>query len=319
MPGRMILNQFIILPPIILPAHPVIDAAAGRGVTCASYLMKIARLLLALVVSTAALQAQTAPDAAGLQLYSLRSQFTLRGVPWTLDRVKEFGIQEVELAGTYNLSPAAFRALLDERGLKAVSSHFPYARYKNDLDNVVKDAQALGIRFAGCAWIDHKDAFDEAECREAAAVFNKAGEALKKVGITFFYHFHGFEFEKHGDGTLFDLFMAETKPEFVSGQMDVLWIVFPGQNPVQLLEKHRGRWVLMHLKDLKKGIATGSLSGSTDVANDVTLGTGQMDWPAIFAAARAVGVKHYFIEDESPTSMEQIPASLSFLRRHGFK
>ncbi|MBK8090666.1 MAG: sugar phosphate isomerase/epimerase [Verrucomicrobiaceae bacterium] len=281
--------------------------------------MKYLAPLLALLGTALLLQAQAAKDAAGLQLYSLRSQFTLRGVPWTLDRVKEFGIREVELAGTYNLSPTDFRAQLDQRGLKAISSHFPYARYKNDLDAVVKDAQALGIQYAGCAWIDHKDAFDEAECRDAIAVFNRAGEALKKVGITFFYHFHGFEFEKHGDGTLFDLFMAETKPEFVSGQMDVLWIVFPGQDPVKLLEKHRSRWVLMHLKDLKKGIATGSLSGKTDVANDVTLGTGQMDWTAILAAARSVGVKHYFIEDESPTSEAQIPSSLTFLRANGFE
>jgi sugar phosphate isomerase/epimerase len=101
--------------------------------------------------------------------------------------------------------------------------------------------------------------------------------------------------------------------------MDVLWIVFPGQDPVQLLEKYAGRWKLMHLKDLKKGIATGSLSGQTDVANDVTLGTGQMDWSAIFTAARKNGVQHYFIEDESPTSMEQIPQSLTFLRGNGFE
>jgi len=30
-------------------------------------------------------------------------------------------------------------------------------------------------------------------------------------------------------------------------------------------------------------------------------------------------VKHYFIEDESPTSMEQIPQSLVFLRSNGFE
>lgn len=70
----------------------------------------------------------------------------------------------------------------------------------------------------------------------------------------------------------------------------------------------------MHLKDLKKGVATGSLSGGTDVKNDVTLGTGQMNWPAIFTAAQKIGVKHYFIEDESPTSEEQIPSSLTFLK-----
>lgn len=282
--------------------------------------MKITTLLLPLCLAVQALQAADAPkNAAGLQLYSLRSQFSLRGVPWTLDRVKEFGIHEVELAGTYNLTPEQFKAELEQRGLKAVSSHFPYGRYKNDLANVVKEAKALGLKYAGCAWIDHKDSFDEAECRDAIAVFNQAGEALAKEGITMFYHAHGFEFEPYGDGTLFDLFMKETKPEFVSMQMDVLWIVFPGQDPVKLLEKYSGRWKLMHLKDLKKGVATGFLTGKTDVTNDVTLGTGQMNWEAIFAAARKHGIQHYFIEDESPTSTEQIPSSLQFLRANGFE
>lgn len=280
--------------------------------------MKLTSLLLALALTAQAFAADTT-NAAGLQLYSLRSQFKLRGVPWTLDRVKEFGIKEVELAGTYDLTPEQFKAELEQRGLKAVSSHFPYARYKNDLDNVVKEAKTLGLKYAGCAWIDHKDSFDEAECRDAIAVFNKAGEALAKEGITMFYHAHGFEFEPYGDGMLLDLFLRETKPEFVSMQMDILWIIFPGQDPVKLLEKYSGRWKLMHLKDLKKGVATGFLTGKTDVANDVTLGTGQMDWKAIFAASRKEGVQHYFIEDESPTSLEQIPNSLTFLRANGFE
>jgi len=280
--------------------------------------MKFTSLFLALAL-TAQVFAADAPNAAGLQLYSLRSQFKLRGVPWTLDRVKEFGIKEVELAGTYDLTAEQFKAELEQRGLKAVSSHFPYARYKNDLDNVVKEAKTLGLKYAGCAWIDHKDSFDEAECRDAIAVFNKAGEALAKEGITMFYHAHGFEFEPYGDGTLLDLFLRETKPEFVSMEMDVLWIIFPGQDPVKLLNQYSGRWKLMHLKDLKKGVATGFLTGKTDVANDVTLGTGQMDWKAIFAAARKNGVAHYFIEDESPSSQEQIPNSLTFLRANGFE
>jgi sugar phosphate isomerase/epimerase len=58
--------------------------------------------------------------------------------------------------------------------------------------------------------------------------------------------------------------------------------------------------------------------GKTDVKNDVVLGTGQMDWPAILAAARRHGVKHYFIEDESPTAAEQIPQSLRFLEKVRF-
>jgi sugar phosphate isomerase/epimerase len=233
--------------------------------------------------------------------------------------VKTWGIKEVEIAGMGNFSPSEMKAEVDKRGLKAISSHFPYKRLKEDPAGVVTDAKALGLKYAGCAWIDHKDAFDEAECRDAIATFNRVGEMLAKEGITFFYHAHGFEFEKHGDGTLLDLLFAETKPEFVSYQMDVLWIVFPGQDPVKLLEKYGSRWKLMHLKDLRKGVATGSLSGKTDLVNDVALGTGQVDWPAVQAAAKKAGVQHYFIEDESPTVMEQVPMSLAFMKAQGFE
>ena len=270
-------------------------------------------LLSALATPVAAETAYTAST--GLQLYSLRSQFKLRGVASTLDQVQKFGITEVELAGVQGgLTPEAFRAELDKRGLIPVSSHFPYGRYKSDLDAVVKEAKALGLKYAGCAWIDHKDTFDEAECQDAIATFNRAGEALAKEGITFFYHCHGYEFLPHKDSTLFDLLMQETKPEFVSYEMDVLWVVFPGQDPVKLLKKYGDRWKLMHLKDLRKGVATGEQTGKTDVENDVSIGAGQMNWPAILSAAQKVGIKHYFIEDESSTSEVQIPLSLGFLK-----
>ena len=271
-------------------------------------------LLLILTCASCALAEGAFNGTTGLQLYSLRSQFKLRGVPWTLDRVKSFGITEVELAGTYDLTPEQFKAELDKRGLVPVSGHFPYGRYKNDLEKVVAEAKTLGLKYAGCAWIDHKDSFDEAECQDAIQTFNRAGAALAAAGITFFYHCHGYEFEKHAQGTLMDVLITSTKPEHVSYEMDVLWVVFPGQDPAALLEKYPDRWKLMHLKDLKKGVALGSLSGGTDVKNDVTLGTGQMNWPSILGTAQKIGVKHYFIEDESPTSEEQIPASLRFLK-----
>lgn len=279
------------------------------------FLLPALLVLTTLCVSPATQAAENAyAGPTGLQLYSLRSQFKLRGVPWTLDRVKAMGITEVELAGTYDLTPEQFKAELDKRGLKPISGHFPYGRLKTDLDKVVAEAKILGLQYAGCAWIDHKGSFDEAECQDAIATFNKAGEALAAAGISFFYHCHGYEFEKHADGTLMDVLIQGTKPEHVSYEMDVLWVVFPGQDPAALLEKYPSRWKLMHLKDLKKGVATGSLSGGTDVKNDVTLGTGQMNWPSILKAAAKIGVKHYFIEDESPTSEEQIPASLEFLK-----
>jgi len=253
------------------------------------------------------------PARPGLQIYSLRGLMSAKGVQAGLDQAKDFGFQTLEIGGSYGLKPTELLSLLKERGLKAVSSHFPWDRWKADPDGVAAEAKALGLEQAGCAWANHKDPFDEAQAREVLEVFNKAGAATRKVGIRFFYHLHGFEFGKHGDRTLADLLITGSDPDLVSFQMDVLWVFFPGQDPASWLLKYPGRWVSMHLKDLRKGVERGPLTGKTDVRNDVALGTGQVDWPSVLAAARKVGVKYYFIEDESPDVLTQIPQTLRFL------
>lgn len=274
---------------------------------------------LALVFSTG-LTAQATGTGAdfkgpiGLQLYSLRAQFN-KDVPATLDEVKTMGIKYVELAGTYKVAPEAFKTQLDAHGFKAVSGHFGYERFRDDVEGVAQEAKALGLKYVGCAWVPHKGPFDEKSCRETIAVFNHAGEALAKHGMKFFYHVHGYEFQPYKDGTLLDLLMTETNPKFVHYEMDIFWIVFPGQDPVKLLQKYPKRWELMHLKDMKKGTPTGSLSGGTDVSNDAALGAGQIDMPAVLRAAKKAGIKWYFIEDESPSSETQIPQSLHYLEQ----
>src|SRR5437867_1071139 len=96
----------------------------------------------------------------GLQLYSLRAQFS-NSVPATLEQVRGFGIESVELAGTYNLTPQKFKELLGSRDLKPISGHFPFDRYRDDLEGVAREARTLGLQYVGCAWIPHNDPFDE--------------------------------------------------------------------------------------------------------------------------------------------------------------
>jgi sugar phosphate isomerase/epimerase len=111
--------------------------------------------------------------------------------------------------------------------------------------------------------------------------------------------------------------MAETKPEYVRLEMDVFWVVHPGQDPVRFLEKYGKRVELMHVKDMKRGTPSG-LTGQSDVTNNVVVGEGIIDWPNVFRAAKNAGVKWYFIEDESPSSVAQIPQSLRYLERLKF-
>jgi sugar phosphate isomerase/epimerase len=249
----------------------------------------------------------------GLQLYSLRDQFK-KDVPGTLDKVRDLGIRYVELAGTYDLPPAKFLEELRSRKLEAIGAHFPFDRFRKDPEGIAKNAKALGLKYAGCAWIDHSGAFDEKTCRDAIAVFNKAGEILAKDGITCFYHTHGYEFQPHGDGTLFDLMMKETNPKFMNYEMDVFWVVHGGQDPVKLFEKYPGRWPLLHIKGMKDSTPTGMSTGHSDVSNDVPLGTGKIDYVPVFKAAKKSGAKFYFIEDESPSVEQQLPQSLGYLK-----
>ncbi|MEQ1861491.1 MAG: sugar phosphate isomerase/epimerase [Chthoniobacteraceae bacterium] len=273
-------------------------------------------VLTLLALATSAL-AGDFKGTAGLQLYSLREMMKT-DLPGALDRAKAFGFTEVEGGGFIKAAPGELVAMLKERGMTLVSTHFSFKPLAENLDQCVKEAQALGVKFAVCPWIDHEIGnFGDADVQKAAAVFNRAGKAFQNAGISFGYHVHGFEFRPVAEGaseTFFDRLAAATSPELVGFEMDVLWVVLPGADPVKLLEKYGSRWQLMHLKDLKKGVRTGVYTGKTELTNDVALGTGQVDWPAVLRTAAKVGVKHYFIEDESPTVLDQIPASLAYLK-----
>jgi sugar phosphate isomerase/epimerase len=249
----------------------------------------------------------------GLQLYSLREEFK-KDVPGTLDKVKSWGIKDVELAGTYGMSPTDFRAELDKRGLKGVSGHFAYERFRDDAEGVAKEAKELGLEYVGTAYITHKGKFDETQCRDTIKVFNHAGDVMAKHGMKFFYHTHGFEFEPYKDETIFDLLVKETNPKTVSFEMDILWVYHPGQDPVKFLKKYGKRWQLTHLKDLRKGLPIGPKAPGVSPNDNVVLGEGQMDIPAILKAAQKAGVKYNFIEDESNRSEQQIPLTLKYLK-----
>ena len=250
----------------------------------------------------------------GLQTYSLRDQIKNDGAK-ALDFAKEQGFKEVEigLESHYGMSREAMRDTLNKLGLKPIAAHAGLDYLLNKTDEAVANAKFFGLQYVGVAWAPHNAPFDEAQTLKIADNFNTVGKRLKEHGIQFFYHNHGYEFYPYKDDqTLFDLLMEKTDPELVKYEMDVLWTIFPGQDPVKLLKKYPDRWVLMHLKDLAKGVK-GNLSGGTDTKNDVAIGSGQVDYPAVLKAAQEIGIKHYFIEDESPDVLKQIPQSLKYL------
>jgi sugar phosphate isomerase/epimerase len=247
----------------------------------------------------------------GLQMYSLR-HISRTNLIASLDKARELGFRTIE-SGPGRMAAADYLKLLDERGMKLVSTGADFNRLKTNIDGVITSAKGLGVKYVICGWIPHtRGQFSEENTRAAIEVFNTAGEKLKAAGLTLAFHCHGYEFQPYKDGTLFDLLVQETKPEFVSYEIDVFWAAQGGADPAKLIEKYGSRFKLMHVKDLRKGAAI-NLTGAAPDSDCVPVGQGQINWPAVLKAAQKAGVEHYFIEDEAVEAVEQIPQSLRYL------
>ncbi|HZX57970.1 MAG TPA: sugar phosphate isomerase/epimerase [Mucilaginibacter sp.] len=248
----------------------------------------------------------------GVQTYTYRNSFPLN-VAATLDTIKALGITEMEGPNPKNISPAIFKHMLEEHSIKMTSIGLDYGAITKDPEDAVRQAKFWGVKYIMVAWIPHGKAFTIDDAKKAVDDFNRAGKILSENGITLCYHDHGYEFGPYEDGTLFDYIVKNTNPKYVSFEMDMMWTFHGGADPAKLLYKYKGRWKMVHLKDIRKGI-TNDLTGGTDTKNDVALGTGQLNIPEILKAAKAIGIKHYFIEDESGDHASQIPVTIAYLK-----
>jgi len=248
----------------------------------------------------------------GLQLWSLR-EMAKTDVPGMLALTRQMGITHVETAGLYGMTPAQFAAALNNAGLRATSMHWGYDDFKKRPDTVIAAAKALGARYVGLAWYPHTGAFTQADAQKAIADFNEFGRTMKAAGLQFFYHNHGYEPVAFGDGTLLDVIIKGTDPDLVKFEEDVLWTFLPNVDPAALLRKYPGRFKLMHIKDMKPGVARGSLTGGLPDAQQAVIGQGQVNWPDVMAAAKTAGLEYYYIEDETPDPKNNIPPSVTYL------
>ncbi|MBL7968770.1 MAG: sugar phosphate isomerase/epimerase [Prolixibacteraceae bacterium] len=274
-------------------------------------------LLLLLICTTGTLQAKKNkalfPQTPGMVSYTYRNSFS-RDVERTLDTLKTLGIKDMEFSNLFGKKASELRAMLDSRGMFCSSFGVSYPDLVTKTREVGANAQTLGAKYVRVAYIPHEGIFTPEMAQKAVEDFNMAGQILKdEFGITFCYHNHGYEFVPYKDGTLMDYIIQKTDPRFVSFEIDILWSFIHGQDPAKLIAKYPNRFQLLHLKDLKKGAELDD-KGSTAKENDVALGEGQLDIPAILKEAKKAGIKHFYIEDESPFYAKQVPQSMAYLR-----
>ncbi|HWA84835.1 MAG TPA: sugar phosphate isomerase/epimerase [Opitutus sp.] len=278
---------------------------------------RYARLLLTFIPLAlfATARATNFKDHLGIQMWSLR-ETTKTEVPKAFDLVNQYGLTEIEAAGFGNLTQDQYIAAMKAHGLKAVGAHIGYEDLQKDVGKAIATAKALGAHYIICPWIPHPESgLTVEQARKVTANFNTWGHAIHEAGLQFGWHPHGFEFVKDDSGlSPFEVIVNGTSPDNLALEMDVFWVVHAGQDPVKLIQRYGHRWQLMHVKDLRKGAATGFHTGHAEATDNVAVGEGQINWPKLIHAAEKIGLEYYIIEDETPDALKNIPVSVEYLR-----
>jgi sugar phosphate isomerase/epimerase len=254
----------------------------------------------------------------GLQMYSLQEDFD-RDTPGTLDRLKSQGFTDLETSVFTKLPAAELRALLDARGMTCSSHHVRPEALEKNMAQVIADAKALGAAQVVCPILPHKKPLDRAQVLRAAKSFDRYGADLKAAGLRFAYHNHAGDFMSADSPaspgeTFYDVLIAATDPNLVSFQLDVFWVAWFGAKATDVIGRHGARICSLHLKDLAQDAKPDVADPQSARPFMVRLAAGRVDIPAVIAAAKAKGVTHFIIEDESPMARAQLPESLLAVR-----
>jgi sugar phosphate isomerase/epimerase len=271
-------------------------------------------IMLPVIICMASCQSEPKPlvPDPGVVSYTFRNQFSEDFVG-TLDIILDMGITNIEFSSLFGKTAAEVRQLLDERGMVCTTLGVGYNALLDDIDQVIADAKTLGARHVRIGSLPRPDGvFDQELVEQAAVSFNRIGKVLDEHGLHFSYHNHAFEFVPHGDATLYHYLIELTDPRYVSFELDTYWVMHGGYDPVVLLETYPDRFRLLHLKDLRKGVV-GDYQMPSSRENDVVLGTGQVDWPAVLKAAQNTSIEYYYIEDETDDVVERVPLSREYI------
>lgn len=270
--------------------------------------LKVISITLLCLTPILKLQAQEV----ALQLYSLRNEMKEDPLKYH-ELISEWGISALEGGGTYGMEDAEYIKLLADNDLRIISVGAEYMQLTRNIQPIINQAKKYGAKYATCYWIPHAEGpISMEEIKIATALFNAVGAELKKEGITFLYHPHGYEFAKDRNKFRFN-YMLENAKNFAFN-MDVFWVKMGGGDPLKIMKKYPGKFPILHLKDRRKG-TPGSKNGQGDVDTNVILGTGGIDIAGIIKEAKRQGTKYLTIEDESSRSVTQIPISLAFIKR----
>jgi sugar phosphate isomerase/epimerase len=99
------------------------------------------------------------------------------------------------------------------------------------------------------------------------------------------------------------LILDGTDPALVYLQMDLFWTVAGGADPVALFQNYKGRYRLMHVKDMSKNARFSGDGGDPKQWIELfplmtSAGNGVLDLKTILTKAKENGMEHFIVEQD---------------------
>jgi sugar phosphate isomerase/epimerase len=227
--------------------------------------------------------------AIGMHLYTMRDVLA-RDFAGTVARLAEIGYATVGVSGRHGHSAADIRGMLDAVGLRSVLEHIQYPTLTGSgLGQALEDLHTLGAKWPVVPSLPGS-MHNPAGFREAAREFNRIGAASRDAGLgPVLFHNHGSDHVVVDGESLYDILLRETDPHLVAFELDVYWAAKGGAGPAAYFVDHPHRFPALHVKDM---------APDGDFAD---VGSGTLDFPAMFADASTGGVRQWLVEHDNPT------------------
>jgi len=250
------------------------------------------------------LMAKAGSNRVGLQLWSLRDQLP-HNVQTVIGKVAKAGYKEVEpygyskKDGFWGVDAKSFSNLLKDNGLSTPSGHFEFDSFlgagnTDDLKTYIEAAHITGMEYIIVPHLNNDFIKTVDDFKHIADQLTKAAEICKDAGLKLGYHNHNFEWKVVDGTTFYDTILSNTDPNMVRMEMDLYWVVRTGQDPVEIIKAHPGRFFAFHIKDMDKN----NNNLNTEVGN------GSIDFKRIMSYAKLAGIKHFIVEQENYTNID---------------
>jgi sugar phosphate isomerase/epimerase len=242
----------------------------------------------------------------------------------TLKKLADMGYKVVEHAGYadgkfYGFTPAEFKKILGDLGLKMYSGHVDFgveawdASKKDFTDTwkkTVEDAAFMGQKFVLTPALADNAQKNYDELMKVIDLWNKCGALCQKHGMKFGYHDDFNEDTIMKNMKLYDVILKYSDPKLTIQQFDIANLYnAAGTDPKETIKKYPGRFVSLHVKDVLKDKNSTILGkGVLDVKNVVDLAVKNGAWLLI--------IEQEAYQNESP--LDCVKDDLAAMKKWGY-